>query len=132
MIAPPLAAFALRFGPPEYTALLVLGLIFLAHMSSTSLPRTLLMASRWACCSAPSASTISPGISLFVRHRRARRRHRHRAAAVGLFGLGEIPSTPSATVVGQVMAPKLRELLPNRQEWRESVWPIVRQRARLP
>ncbi|HEX2364328.1 MAG TPA: tripartite tricarboxylate transporter permease, partial [Bradyrhizobium sp.] len=44
LIAPPLAAFALRFGPPEYAALLVLGLIFLAYMSSTSLPRTLLMA----------------------------------------------------------------------------------------
>src|SRR5207248_7166012 len=28
LIAPPLATFALRFGPPEYTALLVLGLIF--------------------------------------------------------------------------------------------------------
>ncbi|TMJ95877.1 MAG: tripartite tricarboxylate transporter permease, partial [Alphaproteobacteria bacterium] len=44
LIAPPLATFALRFGPPEYAALLVLGLIFLAYMSSTSLPRTLLMA----------------------------------------------------------------------------------------
>src|SRR5256712_3893210 len=43
-IAPPLPAFALRFGPPEYTALLVLGLSFLAYMSSTSLLRTLLMA----------------------------------------------------------------------------------------
>src|SRR5260370_41263209 len=46
--------------------------------------------------------------------------------AVGLFGLGEILSTPSATVVGQVMAPKLRELLPNRTEWRQSAWPIAR------
>src|SRR6202035_2761027 len=44
LIAPPLAAFALKFGPPEYTALLVLGLIFLAYMSSTSLVRTLVMA----------------------------------------------------------------------------------------
>src|ERR1700752_4098182 len=44
VVAPPLAAFALRFGPPEYTALLVLGLVFLAYMSSTSLARTLLMA----------------------------------------------------------------------------------------
>src|ERR671926_1147380 len=43
-IAPPLATIALRFGPPEYTALLVLGLIFLAYMSTTSLTRTLLMA----------------------------------------------------------------------------------------
>src|SRR5258706_4440 len=46
--------------------------------------------------------------------------------AVGLFGLGEILSTPSATVVGEVMAPKLRELLPNRKEWRQSGWPIAR------
>src|SRR5574339_261409 len=44
LVAPPLASFALRFGPPEYTALLVLGLVFLAYMSSTSLIRTLLMA----------------------------------------------------------------------------------------
>src|SRR5205085_4203693 len=44
LVAPPLATLALRFGPPEYTALLVLGLIFLAYMSSTELPRTLLMA----------------------------------------------------------------------------------------
>src|ERR1043166_8978609 len=44
LIAPPLATFALRFGPPEYTALLVLGLIFLAYMSTSSLLRTLLMA----------------------------------------------------------------------------------------
>ena len=44
MVAPPLATIAIRFGPPEYTALLVLGLIFLAYMSSSSLIRTLLMA----------------------------------------------------------------------------------------
>src|ERR1700674_6115439 len=36
VIAPPLAKIALRFRPPEYTALLVLGLIFLAYMSSSS------------------------------------------------------------------------------------------------
>jgi putative tricarboxylic transport membrane protein len=46
--------------------------------------------------------------------------------AVGLFGLGEILSTPSHKVVGEVVAPKLRELLPTRQEWRDSYWPIAR------
>src|SRR5260370_23126212 len=46
--------------------------------------------------------------------------------AVGLFGLGEILSTPSANVVGEVMAPKLRELLPNCEEWRQWAWPIAR------
>ena len=43
-VAPPIAKFALAFGPPEYTALLVLGLVLLAYMSSTGLPRTLAMA----------------------------------------------------------------------------------------
>src|SRR5258705_1737584 len=45
VLSPPLANFALRFGPPEYSALLVLGLVFLAYMSSTSLVGTLLMTS---------------------------------------------------------------------------------------
>ena len=45
LLAPPLAVFALGFGPPEYAALLLLGLVFLAYMSPSSLVRTLLMAS---------------------------------------------------------------------------------------
>ncbi len=126
LIAPPLAAFALRFGPPEYTALLVLGLIFLAYMSSTSLPRTLLMACVGLLLGAIGIDNMTghfrysfdiaelgDGIGIVP-------------VAVGLFGLGEILATPSATVVGKVLTPKLRELLPNRREWRESAMPIAR------
>src|SRR5262249_19349477 len=121
LIAPPLAAFALRFGPPEYTALLVLGLIFLAYMSSTSLPRTLLMACFGLLLgtitghfrSSFDIAELGDGIGIVP-------------VAIGLFGLGEILSTPSATVVGKVIAPKLRQLLPNRQEWRQSAMPIAR------
>ena len=43
-LAPPLAAFALRFGPPEYLALLTLGLLVLAYMSSGSMLKSLAMA----------------------------------------------------------------------------------------
>ena len=105
MIAPPLATFALRFGPPEYTALLVLGLIFLAYMSSTSLPRTLLMA-----CLGLLLGTI--GIDNMTGHFRYSFDIAELGdgigivpVAVGLFGLGEILSTPSANVVGKVIAP---------------------------
>src|SRR5690349_1200261 len=126
VVAPPLATIALRFGPPEYTALLVLGLIFLAYMSSTSLVRTLLMASlglmfgmigidnmtghfRYSF----DLAELGDGIGIVP-------------VAVGLFGLGEILSTPSNTIVGEVIAPKLRELLPNASEWRQSMLPIGR------
>src|SRR6476661_5886034 len=62
LVAPPLATVAVRFGPPEYTALLVLGLIFLAYMSSSSLIRTLLMACLGISATAstsPSSATVS-------------------------------------------------------------------------
>ena len=114
VVAPPLATIALKFGPPEYTALLVLGLIFLAYMSSTSLVRTLLMAclglmfgmigidnmtGHFRYCF--DIAELGDGIGIVP-------------VAVGLFGLGEILSTPSHKVIGEVIAPKLRELLPNR------------------
>ena len=113
LIAPPLATFALRFGPPEYTALLVLGLIFLAYMSSTSLPRTLLMAAFGLLL-----GTI--GIDVMTGHFRYTFDIPELGdgigivpVAVGLFGLGEILSTPSRQrVTDKVVAPKLRELLP--------------------
>jgi putative tricarboxylic transport membrane protein len=126
VIAPPLGAFALRFGPPEYTALLILGLVFLAYMSSTSLPRTLLMASFGLLlgCVGIDVMTghfryafdipdLGDGIGIVP-------------VAVGLFGMGEILSTPSHRVVGKVVSPRLAELLPNRSEWRQSVSPIAR------
>ena len=79
LVAPPLATFALRFGPPEYTALLVLGLIFLAYMSSTSLPRTLLMACVRAAARHHRHRRDDRAFPLQLRHHRAGRRHRHRA-----------------------------------------------------
>lgn len=126
VIAPPLASIALQFGPPEYTALLVMGLIFLAYMSSTSLVRTLLMA-----CLGLLLGMV--GIDNMTGHFRYSFDLKELGdglsivpVAVGLFGLGEILATPSHKVTGEVISPKMRELLPTRQEWREAGWPIAR------
>jgi putative tricarboxylic transport membrane protein len=126
VVAPPLANIALRFGPPEYTALLIMGLIFLAYMSSTSLLRTLVMA-----CSGLMLGLI--GIDNMTGHFRYSFDLPELGdgigivpVAVGLFGLGEILATPSSKVVGEVITPKLRELLPTRREWKEAAMPIAR------
>jgi putative tricarboxylic transport membrane protein len=126
VVAPPLATLALKFGPPEYTALLVLGLIFLAYMSSTSLVRTLLMAALGLLLGMIGIDNMTghfrysfdlpelgDGIGIVP-------------VAVGLFGLGEILATPSKNVTGEVITPKLRDLLPTRQEWRQAAMPIAR------
>ena len=126
VVAPPLASFALRFGPPEYTALLALGLIFLAYMSTSSLPRTLLMASFGLLL-----GTI--GIDVMTGHFRYSFNIPELGdgigivpVAVGLFGLGEILSTPSRMVVNDIVQPRLRDLWPSREEWRDSAMPIAR------
>jgi putative tricarboxylic transport membrane protein len=126
VVAPPLASFALRFGPPEYVGLLVLGLIFLAYMSSTSLVRTLLMA-------AVGLLLGCIGIDVMSGHFRYSFDIKELGdgigivpVAVGLFGLGEILSTPSKSVTAKVIRPRLAELLPNRTEWRQAAMPIAR------
>ncbi len=126
VLAPPLAVFALGFGPPEYTALLVLGLIFLAYMSTSSLVRTLLMA-------AFGLFLGMIGIDVMTGHFRYSFDINELGdglgivpVAVGLFGLGEILSTPSHQAPREVLRPKLAELWPNRREWREAAAPIAR------
>jgi putative tricarboxylic transport membrane protein len=95
-------------------------------MSSTSLVRTLLMASFGILL-----GTI--GIDVMTGHFRYSFDIPELGdgigivpVAVGLFGLGEILSTPSMMVTTKVVSPRLRELLPSREEWRQSAMPIAR------
>jgi len=126
LLAPPLASFALRFGPPEYFALLVLGLLALAYTSSGSMLKSLAMAALGLLLgmigidpmtgfSRFTFGLIELGDGLGVV-----------PVAVGLFGLSEILLNAGQPLVAEVVKPRLRELLPSWQEWRESVWPIGR------
>jgi putative tricarboxylic transport membrane protein len=126
LLAPPLAAFALRFGPPEYTALLVLGLLALGYMSGGSIPKSLAMAVLGLLLGmigidpmtgffrfAYGVVELGDGIGIVP-------------VAVGLFGLAEILTTAGQTDVPEVVRPRLRQLLPSPEEWRRSWAPIGR------
>ena len=126
LLAPPLAAFALSFGPPEYVALLLLGLTVLAYMSGGSVPKSLAMAALGLLLGMIGIDPMTgysrfsyglvelgDGIGIVP-------------VAVGLFGVSEILLTAGQAETPQVMKPKLRDLLPSRQEWADSVAPIGR------
>ena len=126
LLAPPLAGFALRFGPPEYVALLLLGLLVLAYMSGGSVPKSLAMAALGLLL---GMIGIDPMTGYFRFHYGLVELGDGIGVvpvAVGLFGLSEILLTAGQAVPPAVMKPKLRELLPSREEWRDSVWPIGR------
>jgi len=125
-LAPPLAEFALRFGPPEYFALLLFGLLVLAYMSGGSMLRALAMAALGLLLGMVGIDQMSgyfrfaygvvelgDGIGIVP-------------VAVGLFGMAEILATAGQPTPPAVIKPKLRELLPSRREWREATAPIGR------
>jgi putative tricarboxylic transport membrane protein len=126
LLAPPLAEFALRFGPPEYFALLLFGLLVLAYMSSGSMLKSLAMAALGLLLGMVGIDQMSgyfrfaygmvelgDGLGVVP-------------VAVGLFGLAEILATAGQPVPPEVIKPRLRELLPSRAEWREATAPIAR------
>jgi putative tricarboxylic transport membrane protein len=125
LLAPPLARFALAFGPPEYFALLMMGLLVLSYMSSGPMPKTLTMAvlglllgmigidpmsgyNRFS----GGVHELSDGLGVLP-------------LAVGLFGVSEI-MLAYGTRAMQPMRPRFSELLPSRAEARASIAPIGR------
>ncbi|MBM3565780.1 MAG: tripartite tricarboxylate transporter permease, partial [Alphaproteobacteria bacterium] len=126
LLAPPLASVALKFGPPEYFGLLMLGLLVLAFLSGGAVVKTLAMAILGLFIGTIGIDLMSgffrfqyglhelgDGVGIVP-------------VAVGLFGLSEILLTLGQKNPPQVQKPKLRELLPSRREWRDSAGPIGR------
>jgi putative tricarboxylic transport membrane protein len=126
VLAPPLASLALRFGPPEYFALLLLGLLVLAYMSGGSMLKALAMAvlglllgmvgiDQMTGYFRYSYGVVELGDGIGVV-----------PLAVGLFGLAEVLATAGQPTAPAVIRPRLRELLPSRREWGQSLLPIGR------
>jgi putative tricarboxylic transport membrane protein len=126
LLAPTLAGWALRFGPPEYTALLMMGLFILAYMSGGSMLKTLAMAGLGLVLGMIGIDAMSgytrfsfgivelgDGVGIVP-------------VAVGLFGISEILITAGGSVTDNVQKPKLRDLIPSREEFRLSAGPIAR------
>ena len=126
LLAPTLASFALRFGPPEYTALLMIGFLVLAYMSGGSMLKTLAMAVFGLVLGMIGIDTMSgytrfsyglvelgDGVGIVP-------------VAVGLFGVSEILLTAGQPTPPKVQKPTLRQLIPSREEFRLSVGPIAR------
>jgi putative tricarboxylic transport membrane protein len=126
LLAPPLAALALRFGPPEYFALLLLGLLALAYLGGGSMPKALAMAALGLLLGmigidqmsgyfrfAHGMVELGDGLGVVP-------------VAVGLFGLSEILLTAGGATPPEIIKPRFRELLPSSAEWRESAAPIAR------
>ncbi|HJQ62953.1 MAG TPA: tripartite tricarboxylate transporter permease [Burkholderiales bacterium] len=122
LIAPPVADFALRFGPPEYFALMALGLSMVVLLAGKSMLKALIsmFVGLWLATIGIDMFTDIPrytferielmdGVSFVV-------------VAIGTFAVGEVLANFTSQSGGQKFeVPKgLRNLLPNWQDLKDS------------
>jgi putative tricarboxylic transport membrane protein len=126
LAAPPLADLALRFGPPEYFSLMVLGLVasvVLAHGSLLKALGMIVFGLLLGLVGTDANSAIrrftfdipelADGLG-FV------------PVAMGMFGLGEIVKNLESEEGRQILANRVQNLMPSRADWRRMIGPILR------
>ncbi len=127
ILAPPLANFALKFGPPEFVGLVFLGLTMVTYLSSGSMVKALMMAGAGLMLSyigvdivtgrerfTLGISSIASGFDIVP-------------IVMGLFGISEVLLNIETSLQSrEVFQTEIKQLLPNRQDWKASSGPIAR------
>jgi len=126
LISIPLVNFALKFGPPEYFSLMVLGLMVLTFLTSASMLRALMMASFGLIVGTIGLDNISglarftfnipellDGVGLVP-------------VVMGLFGISEVMLNIELKIKREVFTTEIKGLLPTLDDWRRSIGPLLR------
>ncbi|MCE5281403.1 MAG: tripartite tricarboxylate transporter permease, partial [Deltaproteobacteria bacterium] len=127
VLAPPLTVLALKFGPPEFVGLVLLGLTMVTYLSRGSMAKALMMAVVGLLISFVGTDlvtgrerftlgidTIAGGFDIVP-------------IAMGLFGISEVLlNLERSEEVREVLSTRFRDLLPSKEDWKASSGPIAR------
>lgn len=118
LLAPPLAAFALRFGPPEYFALILLGLMMAVYLSEGSVLKGLITATVGLLLGMVGLDPVLGAERFTMGHSKMTDGFNFVVVAMGLFGIAEVMRNLEVPQVREVIRTSLRGLLPTREDWR--------------
>lgn len=126
LVAPPMAKFALAFGPAEYFALMLMGIVIIIYMSSGSILKDFLTALFGLLLGTIGMDTISGTQRLTFGVLELTDGIGFIPAVMGLFGISEILINVEQVVLTTLVTEKVKGLLPNLNDWKESFWPMIR------
>ena len=126
VLAVPLVYLALRFGPPEYFSLMILGFVILTFLAQKSMIRALLMAGVGTLLGTIGLDTMTgtprftfdigelfDGVGMAP-------------LAMGLFGISEILLTVEQKIKLEILKTKVTGLFPTIEDWSRSIGAILR------
>jgi len=126
LVAPTLARYALKFGPPEYCALMLLGFTILSYVARGSTIKAFMMAGLGLIIGTVGMDMVT-GVYRFSFGVLALEDGLGMVPVImGLFGISEVMLNIEKAVIRGVFEEKLKGLYPSRQDWKDSIRPIGR------
>jgi len=125
-LAPPLAEFAVRFGPPEYFTLTLFGLFLAAYLASTSMVKGLIMVCLGLLLDMIGIDPIA-GIPRFTFGILPLQEGLDFVPlAMGMFGIAEILINTERAMKTELVTRKVGRIWLTLQDWAEAKWAMVR------
>jgi putative tricarboxylic transport membrane protein len=115
-VGPPLAEFALSFGPPEFFALMIVGLVMVVGLMGKSLARGLISMLIGLSLSFVGMDPLSGVLRFTFGEPNLMEGFDFVVISMGLFGISEV-MLGMETAIQAAEIPKVGKLLPNREEW---------------
>ncbi len=125
-MAPPLAEFALKFGPPEYCALTVLGLLLATYLTGDSPLKGLTMAVLGLLLGCVGLDPLSGAVRFAFGIPDLQSNIDFVTIAMGLFGVGEILITLEESGAVSILTTKVTNVFPTAADLKQSGWAMVR------
>ena len=126
LIGPFLAESALKFGPPEYFSLMILGLTLLTFLARGPMWKALLMAAFGLFLSTVGMDNVTGVVRLSFKIEELVDGVGLVPVVMGLFGISEVLLNVEGTMERSIFQAKIRNLLPNLKDWADSIGPILR------
>ena len=128
MISPILASFALSFGPPEYFALLFLGLVTLTSLAGGNSVKGFMMTLSGLLLAMVGLDAITGKPRFTAGSLDLLNGFDFLPAAIGLFGVSEVLSTIEGSVKVEMIKTRFRfrDVWPSASDWAASKWAIAR------
>ena len=126
ILAPPLSQFAIKFGPPEYFTLMVLGLTILIYLAHGSMSKALLMAAFGVVLGLIGLDSINARPRFTFEKMELMDGVGLVPIVMGLFGISEVLLNIEQAFRREIFETKIRGLFPTAKDWKDSTGPLAR------
>ena len=126
LFAPPIAEFALSFGPPEKFALALVGLLMAVTLSGASIIKGLILTVIGLLLASVGIDPISGKTRFSFGVIELQSGFDFVTLAMGVFGLGEIFYNLESAAKAEIVTTRVGQIWPRKKDWVRSRWAMLR------